>query len=40
MAWWYDPEKVSAIEQAKAKKADVDGPKTIQENTFWKSIQD
>lgn len=40
MTWWYDPDKVSAIDQAKTKKADVDGPKTIQENSFWKSIQD
>ena len=40
MSWWYDPEKVSAIDQAKTKKADVDGPKTIQENSFWKSLKD
>ncbi|MFM8437066.1 MAG: hypothetical protein ACKOAX_01215, partial [Candidatus Kapaibacterium sp.] len=40
MSWWYDPEKVSAIDQAKTKKADVDGPKDIQENSFWKSLKD
>ncbi len=36
MTWWYDPEKAAAIDAAKAAKKDVDGPKTIQENRFWK----
>ncbi len=40
MTWWYDPEKVAAIEEAKAKKADVPGPKDIQENRFWKTLKD
>ncbi len=39
MTWWYDPEKAAAIEAAKAKKADIDGPKEIQENRYWKSLK-
>ncbi|MBL7999368.1 MAG: hypothetical protein JNL32_12100, partial [Candidatus Kapabacteria bacterium] len=36
--WWYDPEKVAAIEEAKAAKKDVDGNKQIQEVNFWKKL--
>ena len=40
MSWWYDPEKVAAMDEAKTKKSDVDGPKTVQENRYWKNIKE
>ncbi len=39
MTWWWDPEKAAAIEEAKAKKTDVEGPRTVQENNFWKNLK-